>query len=176
MSSEAVIARRYARALHELIRDEGAGSLRAPLHRLAEAASHPEVAPLLRDPALPAAAKRGVLEALVKRMPKELRRLIALLAGRDKLALLPEIDRQLSEMIQRDADTVEVELIAATRLPASLRERIAAALEPVVGRKLKISVRQDERIIGGFIVNIGDRRIDHSIRTRLHGMRAALAG
>jgi len=175
MSGEAVVARRYARALHELIRD-GAGALRAPMGQLAEVAAVPEVAALLTNSAVPAEAKRRVLCAIVKDLPQELQRLIDILAERGKLSLLPLIQSQLAAMAQSESDTVDVELIVATRLPAAVRNKITAAMESVVGRKLNVTTHQDKRIIGGFIVNIGDRRIDHSIRTRLNGMRTALAG
>ncbi|MDQ6964514.1 MAG: F0F1 ATP synthase subunit delta, partial [Mariprofundales bacterium] len=85
------------------------------------------------------------------------------------------IASQLTEMIQRSAETIDVELIAAVKIPAALRHKIEAALAPVVGKKLNITAHQNRAIIGGFIVNIGDRRIDHSIATRLNSMRAAVA-
>ena len=175
MSSEAAVARRYARALYELIA-EGGEQLQAPLLQLAEAAKVDEVAALLEHTSVPASAKVKVLTAIVKELPAELGRLLDLLAARGKLSLLPEIGAQTTALLQADADAIDVELITAVKVPAAVRNKIAAALESVVGKKLKVTAHQNKAIIGGFIVNIGDRRIDHSIRTRLNGMRAALAG
>ncbi len=175
MSSEAAVARRYARALYELIA-EGGEQLQAPLLQLAEAAKVDEVAALLERTSVPASAKVKVLTAIVKELPAELGRLLDLLAARGKLSLLPEIGAQTTALLQADADAIDVELITAVKVPAAVRNKIAAALESVVGKKLKVTAHQNKTIIGGFIVNIGDRRIDHSIRTRLNGMRAALAG
>jgi len=175
MSTEVGIARRYARALFELIND-GADQLQQPLQQLAEAANHHEVATLLAATSVPAEVKKGVLSTIVKDLPSEMDRLLTILADRNKLTLLPVIADQLAAMMQTCAEAVDIELIAAIKLPAALRNKIAAALEPVVGKKLNITTHQNKAIIGGFIVNIGDRRIDHSIRTRLNGMRAALAG
>lgn len=175
MSSEAAVARRYARALYELIA-EGGEQLQAPLLQLAEAAKVDEVAALLERTSVPASAKVKVLTAIVKELPAELGRLLDLLAARGKLSLLPEIGAQTTALLQADADAIDVELITAVKVPAAVRNKIAAALESLVGKKLKVTAHQNKAIIGGFIVNIGDRRIDHSIRTRLNGMRAALAG
>ncbi|MDX8412992.1 MAG: ATP synthase F1 subunit delta [Mariprofundales bacterium] len=175
MSTEVGIARRYARALFELIND-GADHLQHPLQQLAEAANHHEVATLLATTSVPAEVKKGVLSTIVKDLPSEMDRLLTILADRNKLTLLPVIADQLKAMMQTCAEAVDVDLIAAIKLPAALRNKIAAVLEPVVGKKLNITTHQNKAIIGGFIVNIGDRRIDHSIRTRLNGMRTVLAG
>jgi len=175
MSTEVGIARRYARALFELI-DDGADHLQAPLLQLSEAADINEVAAVLAAVSVPASRKHKMLSTIVKALPAELERLLAMLANREKLTLLPAIGAQLTEMMQANADAIDVELIAAIRLTAAVRNKIVAALEPVIGRKLNITTHQNKAIIGGFIVNIGDRRIDYSIRTRLNSMRAALAG
>jgi len=175
MSTEAGIARRYARALFELVTD-GADHLQVPLLQLAEAANHNEVADLLASTTVPSTVKIKVLSAIVQGLPAEMDRLLTILADRNKLTLLASIGSQFSEMMQSSAETIDVELIAAIKIPAALRNKIATSLESVVGRKLNITTHQHKAIIGGFIVNIGDRRIDHSIRTRLHGMRAALVG
>ena len=175
MSSEAAIARRYARALFDLISD-GADNLQTPLLQLAEAAGNTEVADLLASTSIPASVKVNTLAAIVKGLPPELDRLLNLLAERGKLTLLAEIGAQTTALIQANADAIDVELITAVKVPAAVRNKIATALESAVGKKLHVTAHQNKSIIGGFVVNIGDRRIDHSIRTRLNGMRAALAG
>jgi len=174
MSTEAGIARRYARALFELI-DEGAANLTTPLSQLAEVAAIDDVADLLASASIPAAVKQATLVKIVGDLPEELNRLLSILAERNKLSLLSTIGAQVIELMQANADAVDVELIAAFKLPAAARKKIAGALETVIGKKLNITTHQNKAIIGGFIVNIGDRRIDHSIRTRLGAMRTALA-
>ncbi len=175
MSAEVVVARRYARALYELI-TEGADHLAEPLQGLAEVTAVPEVRDVLAIGGLPSDVKVKIIREAAGKLPDELERLLSLLAERNKLALLPLIHEQVTEMIQSRAEAVDVELVIATRLPAAVRNKVVQALESVVGKKLNVTTHQNKEIIGGFIVNIGDRRIDHSIRTRINGMRAALAG
>ncbi|MDX8409473.1 MAG: ATP synthase F1 subunit delta [Mariprofundales bacterium] len=174
MSTESRIARRYARALFELI-DDGDAALRQPLAALTQASELDEMADFLALSTIPAASKKALLTSIVKELPAELDRFLTILADRNKLTLIATIGNQIEEMIQANAAEVDVELIVATRIPAALRNKIAAALETRVGKKLNFEVRQHKAIIGGFVINIGDRRIDHSVRTRLGGLRAAIA-
>ncbi|MDQ6950307.1 MAG: ATP synthase F1 subunit delta [Mariprofundales bacterium] len=175
MSSESRVARRYARAIFELI-EEGATTLRQPLADLAEVAAMEDVATLLSNSTIPASVKKRILCATVTELPAELERLLTILTGRNKLTLLVLIGQQVDTMLQANASTVDVELIVATRITAALRNRIAVALEGTVGKALNIEVHQHKSIIGGFIVNVGDRRIDQSVRSRLNGLRAIMAG
>jgi len=166
------IARRYARALFELIEENA--SLHQPLVDLTEVARNDELSALLANPAIPASIKESVLLAVVTELPEELKRLLSILSSRNKLSLLARIGEQVEAMIQANAAAVDVELIVATRISAALRNKIAAALEGTIGKKLNFKVHQHKAIVGGFIVNIGDRRIDHSLYSRLNGMRMAL--
>ncbi len=175
MSTESRIARRYARALFELIDGENA-ALRQPLAVLTELASVNEVAEVLSSPDIPAAQKKALLTSVIKELPVELDRFLTILADRDKLTLIATIGIQVEEMIQSNAAEVDVELIVATRISAALRNKVETALETRIGKKLNIEVHQHKAIIGGFIINIGDRRIDHSVRTRLGAMRTTITG
>jgi len=40
---------------------------------------------------------------------------------------------------------------------------------------VRLNVSEDAAIIGGLVISIGDRQIDHSLRNRLEGMRRAIA-
>ncbi|MDQ6965174.1 MAG: F0F1 ATP synthase subunit delta, partial [Mariprofundales bacterium] len=76
MSTEAGVARRYARALFDLIDRDGLEHLQTPLLKLAEAAAHKDVAELLHSTSYPRDIKVGVLSTIVKDLPAELSRLL----------------------------------------------------------------------------------------------------
>jgi len=40
---------------------------------------------------------------------------------------------------------------------------------------VRINVSEDKAILGGMVIQIGDRKIDYSLRTKLAGLHRALA-
>jgi F-type H+-transporting ATPase subunit delta len=63
---------------------------------------------------------------------------------------------------------------SASALSADAVERIRAALSKRTGKEIVLEVRQDPRLIGGVITQIGDLVLDGSIGTQLLNMRESL--
>jgi len=88
-------ARRYARTLLELALAEGAAepvreALRGAARLLTE---QPELRRVLEHPAVSAEKKRAVVERIWVDAPPLLRRLLLLLAARERLNVLPDVER-----------------------------------------------------------------------------------
>ncbi|HKJ83618.1 MAG TPA: F0F1 ATP synthase subunit delta [Mariprofundaceae bacterium] len=171
--STQVIARRYARALFDLARD--GVDIEPGLARLAEAAAHDEVRPYLADPELPLDAKAGLLIKLAASSGKELERFVGLLCERGKAVLLPEIHALFDQMQREAADQVTAEVVVATELDAKKKKALTESLGKMLDKKVSVTVHQDKDIIGGMVVRIGDRQIDHSVRSRLENLRRQIA-
>jgi F-type H+-transporting ATPase subunit b len=108
------------------------------------------------------------------------------LAGRMLVALAPdEVDRvlgeRLVEVLERharevveeaaEAEGAEVEL-AGARLPSpELVEKLRAALVRVLGRAPRLSTHEDESLVAGWTVRVGDRLFDASVAGQLTAFR-----
>ncbi|MDQ7011185.1 MAG: ATP synthase F1 subunit delta [Mariprofundaceae bacterium] len=171
--STAQISRRYARALFDLVQEGSA--VRKDVAALAAVAANEEVQAFLASPQYPAAMKLTVLEKAAGKLSAEGKRLAEMLCERGKATLLPEIAALLEEMIRQAESEVEAEVVAAVKLDAELQKKVAGALTRLVGRKVRLKVREDASILGGLIINVGDRKIDYSLRTRLTELHRALA-
>ncbi|MFZ0216144.1 MAG: F0F1 ATP synthase subunit delta, partial [Candidatus Dormiibacterota bacterium] len=55
------------------------------------------------------------------------------------------------------------------------RERLVADLSRRFDREVRLQVRVDPEILGGLVLQVGDRLIDASVRTRLQQLRRELA-
>ncbi|RMH60853.1 MAG: ATP synthase F1 subunit delta [Zetaproteobacteria bacterium] len=168
------VSRRYARALYDLI-VEGV-SLQSGLQKLAAACSVDGVSAILAAPTIKPERKVALLEKVIADEPKELHRLVQLLAQRNKLVLLPEIARLVEDMVRASRDEVTAEVTVASETSPEVERKIAEALARSVGKKVSLRTRRNPEILGGLIVRIGDRLIDYSLRTRLEAMRQAIAG
>jgi len=166
------VSRRYARALFEL-EQEGV-RLREPLAAVASVVVVPEVAGLLGKSGVPANRKAAVITRSAHNKSKEIERLVTMLCERNKAELLPEISELVEAMARQAASEIEADVVAAVKLDAAAKNSIAKALGKVVGRKVNLNVSQDAGIMGGLVVQIGDRQLDYSLRTRLQDLKRAM--
>jgi len=172
--STSQISRRYARALFDLI-NEGT-DVREDLAAVAAVASEAEVAALLVSPEYPATLKQQVIiKASGGTISAEVERLVTLLAERNKAALLPEIAMLVEEMIHLAESELEADVTVASTISEALQTKLSDALAASTGKKVRLSVSKDKSILGGMVIRIGDRKIDYSLRTKLAGLRRALA-
>jgi F-type H+-transporting ATPase subunit delta len=172
MSSIAV-SRRYARALFELSQ-EGV-DLTAELSVLAEVASVKEVHDFFELPDCTPEQKVTVLKKAIGPISDELARLVVMLCERGKASLLPEINELFEQMVREAEESVVATVIVAVKPNAETKKKIEAAVADVAGKKVQLEIVEDKQLLGGMIVNIGDRQIDCSVRGKLEGLRKAIA-
>ncbi|RLL54080.1 F0F1 ATP synthase subunit delta [Mariprofundus sp. EBB-1] len=168
------ISRRYAVALFELI-GEGV-NLREDLAKAATIVALDEVSEVVASPEYPASLKQDVVVTAVgEKIAPEVERLLAVLAEREKLSLLPEISALVEEMIRLAESEIDAEVTVAAKLNKAIADKLTKALEDTTGKKVRVSVTQDKAILGGMVVRIGDRKIDYSLRSKLAGLHRVLA-
>ena len=177
MSTRASAAR-YARALLDVvIQEDDPEQVEQELSAWADlCAGNPELQKALTDPAVPLAAKRGVVEAIVSRMTPSpaLGKLMLMLADRNRLALLPELAASYRERLMEYRQVVRADVTTAVPLPpdqaAQFEQRLAAA----TGRRITMTTRVDASLIGGAVARVGSTVYDGSIATKLTKMRERL--
>ena len=171
-------ATRYARALLDVVIQEGdPEEVEQELSAVAElCSSNPELQKALTSPAVPVAAKRGIVEALVARRQSSpvLSKLLLMLADRNLLALLPELaavyHQRLMEHRQIDRAKVTTALPLVPEQITELERRLAAA----TGRRVMMTTQVDRSLIGGAVARVGSTVYDGSIATQLAKMRERL--
>ena len=173
-------AARYARALLDVVIKEGdPEQVEQELMALADLfAGNAELQKALTNPAVPVAAKRGVVEALVSRAKSSppLGKLMLMLADRNRLALLPGLAASYGERLMEHRQIVRADVTTAVPLPpdraAQFQQRLAAA----TGRRVTMTTSVDPSLIGGAVARVGGTVYDGSIATQLARMRERLEG
>ena len=56
-------------------------------------------------------------------------------------------------------------------IDADSRERLTASLLSLVGSRVELEVASDTALLGGVLVEVGDLRVDATIRGRLDALR-----
>ena len=169
------IAARYATAVFELAREEGAiDRLEADVDTLTEA--HRESADfrdLIRSPVYSRAEQEKAIAALAEQMglSETMTRTLRLMATKRRLFVLPQFLTALRERIAEEKGEVTAEVVSATALTDDQRDRLAQTLKEKAGREVKIDMSVDERLIGGLRVKLGSKMIDTSIRSKLDALQ-----
>ena len=171
-------AGRYARALLDVVIKEGnPEQVDQELAALAGLfAGNAELQKALANPAVPAAAKRKIVESIVSRIKPSpaLGKLLLMLADRDRLALIPELAEVYRERLMEHRQVISAEVTTAVPLSADrvaqFEKRIAAA----TGRRVTMTASVDPSLIGGAVARVGSIVYDGSIATQLSKMRERL--
>jgi F-type H+-transporting ATPase subunit delta len=172
------IARRYAKALHDLAAEEGlVAEVGAALASFAEAIAAVDdgsLAPGVLDG--DARAKMGAALAAPLGAQTTLAKFVQLLAARDRLAALPSIHEHFIRIDDRAAGRVRLTVTTAAPLEQSQIDAVVAAFRSLTGGNAVPRVRTDPEMLGGAVVEIEGRVYDGSVKTRLSRLAARMAG
>jgi F-type H+-transporting ATPase subunit delta len=173
-------ARRYARALLDVATGEADARALALELESARAllAGQKDLRQLFANRALSAERKKKMVAAVWSEARASLlmRRLLELLAERDRLTLLGAIAENYRLMLLAQENVAAAEVVSAVALDAEQQHAVAKAVETALGRKVEIRATVDADLLGGVLVKIGGRHYDGSVRGRLRALRANLAG
>jgi F-type H+-transporting ATPase subunit delta len=97
--------------------------------------------------------------------------LLKVMARHKRLNLLRDVAKVSRKLWQDRAGRIPVELETANPLDAALEKEILVAFGDVLGADPIVTQRVNPDLIAGFVVRVGDRVYDGSVRTRLEKMR-----
>jgi F-type H+-transporting ATPase subunit delta len=170
---------RYARALLDVSVKEK-GDLQGIEQDLAAwvdlLTRHPALEKVLLNPAIPVQRKQATVAELNARLKTSpvLAKLVALLAERDRLVLLPELLASYRERLLAHQNVVRAEVTTAVPLAADRTQAIERGLAQLTGRTVTLATKVNPSIIGGVVTRIGSTVYDGSVTTQLQKMKQRL--
>jgi len=172
-------AHRYSRALFDVALKEHQNleEIEAQLAELVDLfRQYPTLEKVLLNPAVPVPRKRAAVAELTARLNINvmLAKLLALLADRDRLVVVPDLLSSYRERLLDHRGVIRADVTTATSLSAEQGQEIEKRLSQVTGRKVTVSARVDPSIIGGVITRIGGTVYDASVTRQLEKMRSRL--
>ena len=172
-------ALRYARALLDVgikERADLAGIERDLAAFAGLLTDHPTLGKVLLNPAVPVPRKRAAVVELTTRMNPApiVGKLLALLAERDRLVLLPDLLASYRDRLMDHQNVVRAELTTAAPLDDQRSAQIQQQLARATGRTVTLQTRTDPALIGGIVARIGSTVYDGSITRQLEKLKARL--
>ena len=177
MQGNITIARPYAIAAFAQAQDEAdLGAWSDMLKLLSLVIADPQMQGILDNPRLDAKfLSEFVLGICAEHMSETGRNFVNVLSDAGRLSLAPLIYQLFEQKRLEAEDIVEVEVVSAYELEQKEKDRIAKAMGKRFGKKINISTRIDESLIGGAIIRAGDSVIDASVLGKLKQLGSDLA-
>ncbi|MDF0601493.1 F0F1 ATP synthase subunit delta [Psychromarinibacter sp. C21-152] len=172
------IAARYATAVFELAKEDNSlSTLESDVDALEAAlADSADLRDLIHSPVYSRDAQGRAITAVAKKMElsSTMTNTLALMAGKRRLFVVPQMLRALRERIAAEKGEVTADVVSAKALTKTQSEKLAKTLAGSVGKDVKINATVDESLIGGLVVKVGSKMIDTSIRSKLANLQNAM--
>ena len=117
--------------------------------------------------ALVAIAKKAKLSPLTQQF-------IGTVAANRRAGDLPAIIRAFNDMVALRRGAQVAKVTSATKLTQAQLTQLKSKLKAETGRTVEIETDIDPDLLGGFVVKLGSRLFDASLKTKLEDMRLAL--
>lgn len=171
------VARRYAKALIELLDAASVEPARAALAGLGQAFSaSPALKHVLASPAFGTEEKLAVLNSLAVKLhaPPVMKHFLAQLVHKNRIGFLPEVADAFAALADQSKGTGQATVTSAAALNTSEQERVRTRLRDLLKRDVEITFRTEPKLLGGLQIRIGSTLYDSSVRSRLNTMQTIL--
>ena len=175
MAVVTIQAKRYAQAVFQIAQEKHTiERWLADLGRIAALAQVQELADVINNPAVPEKAKRTLLDNRLAAVDKEALNLVYLLVAKGKFNLVNGIYLTFRQFVDELQGIDKAEVTTAVPLDPAEKQKIVQSLEALRGKKVVITEKVDDKIIGGIIARVGGKIIDGSTSSKLAALGNAL--
>jgi F-type H+-transporting ATPase subunit delta len=174
---KAAVARRYAKALFELLDGPSIEPARIALHGLGEAFTQsPALRHTVASPIFPEETKLGVLTELANRLgcPSVGKKFLDQLVRKNRIGFLPEIAQAFAELVDESKGTQQVSVSSAKPMPPSEQDRITSRLRDLLKRDVDVTFHTEPQHVAGLHIRLGSTVVDSTVRGRLNAMQRVL--
>jgi F-type H+-transporting ATPase subunit delta len=173
MVAQAEIARQYAQAAYQHTTEGWLSDLNKVRDQLAAA---PGLLESLDDVNLSFSERQARLDhVLPQGVRLDVRNFLYVLLREGHLGLLSDVIADLTRLLTRGPQTHGARVTSAAPLTPEEREAFRQRLQVAYGELVDIDYRVDASILGGAIVQVGDKVVDGSIAGKLNALRDRLA-
>jgi F-type H+-transporting ATPase subunit delta len=172
------VSKRYAKALLSLGKEDG--KYQQYGKELQEFSSffqqNAEFAQAVSNPIFGLEDRKKILNLVFQeaRYSETVKNFLNLLLDKNRVGGIAGIYAFYEKLMDEVANVARAEVITPRPLPEEARKRLEEVLEGLTSRKIRMETREDEALIGGIVVKIGDLVLDGSIKAQLKGLKESL--
>jgi F-type H+-transporting ATPase subunit delta len=166
-------ANRYAKAIFELATEEGrVDEWSRELALIRVVFADPTARAILANPSVSIETRLEVVDELnLPGIGPEGLNLMRLLAARRRVEQMEEIVEHFEILADEAAGRVRASVTTAIPLSEDERKKLAGDLSTQLGKDVRLVAQVDPAILGGLLLQVGDRLTDASVAGRLDQLR-----
>ena len=171
------LATKYAQAIFELAAEQNMLDQVEEQLRLVESTmdAYSDLSTLIYHPRVLGQAKKETLSKIFSQdVADVVLRFLMLLVDKRRETILPFIIREYVKLANVARNIVEAEVTTSMPLDINQQTALINKLSLVTGKTIVLKTQIDKAIIGGVIVQIGDKLIDGSIKRQLQMLKNTL--
>ena len=174
------VARRYAKALAEVVAPPGRPVDTTALQQLREIQAavgyNADFRKALLSPAVSPSRKRVVIQKLLWPVvsSQAVRNFLFVVINHRRVAEFPSIVDAFEELLDERMGFVRADVTTAKELDESGRSSLESEISMVSGKKAKVKFSTNPTLVAGVVARIGSTVYDGSVRGQLDKLRVAL--
>lgn len=172
--SEIRVASRYAKSLIELAIEKG---VIEEVHKdielfLSTVTENRELQLVLQSPVIKSDKKMSILKALFDGKINEMTMaFFQIISRKGRESFLKAVAKAFHDQYNQHKGVGNATVTTTFALGDDLRKEFKALAKRIGGKDVELEERVDDKLIGGYILKVGDRQIDESINRRLQELK-----
>lgn len=168
------VASRYAKSLLEFAQEKGQLEQVEKdmefFNRLCE--ENPSLVRTFRNPIISHDKKLAVLDKLLKGRVNDLTfSMLGIISRKSREEYLPFVAKEFIRQYRLVKGIETAEVVTTFPLTDAQRTSFINLIANSTGKKVELKEKIDQDIIGGFVLKIGDRMVDQSVKSKLQKLR-----
>jgi F-type H+-transporting ATPase subunit delta len=173
------VASRYVKSLLDLAVEQGAlEDVHRDMQLFAKVCeSNRDFALMLKSPVIRHDKKKDILDRLFKgKVHKLTMAIFNIITSKNREPLLPAIAKEFHNAYNNYKNIGKASITSAVALDEKLRKEILQIVQKISERKeVELTEKVDPSLIGGFVLNVGDKQIDASIKNKIRSLKVKFA-
>ncbi|TCP69513.1 F0F1 ATP synthase subunit delta [Baia soyae] len=174
--SYVIVAKRYASALYQVANENRlVDQVGADLQLVSETlAKTPEFVTLLQSPKVALEEKKELISSAFTQVQSITKNFLSVIVEGRREEALAEISKEYTKLADDAKGVLEVVVTSASSLDDAERDGVTDAFSKILGRQVRIQEKVDKSLLGGLVVQVGDRLYDGSVKNKLERFQDTL--
>lgn len=176
--SELQVASRYAKSLIDLAREQKAlDQVQQQMMLFVEVCKdNPTFLAVLRNPIVSLDKKAAVLEGLfADKVHQMVLSFFKIMVNKGRSGVLYATAKEFLNLYNQDKGIVKAKVISAVELTEANKKQLIELVKTTTRGEIVLETKLDPKLIGGFVLQVGDKQFDASLSSKLNKLKKEFA-
>jgi len=130
---------------------------------------------MLKNPIIRYDFKLNVLTRIFQKHVEEITmKFMTLICRKNRADILPATSKVYVELYHGYKGIIRADVSSAVKLSSEIQKDFISIVTKATGKKVELSTNVNESLIGGYILQVGDKMIDNSLKNKINNLRREL--